>query len=58
VHSYHARPRDQAVVAAEADYGGRFCAAVRQGRLWATQFHPEKSQQAGLRLLTAFLASC
>lgn len=58
VHSYHARPRDQAVVAAEADYGGPFCAAVRRGRLWATQFHPEKSQQAGLRLLTAFLASC
>jgi glutamine amidotransferase len=58
VHSYHARPRDPAVVAAEADYGGPFCAAVRRGRLWATQFHPEKSQQAGLRLLTAFLASC
>jgi glutamine amidotransferase len=55
VHSYRARPRDAAVIAAEADYGGPFCAAVRRGRLFATQFHPEKSQRAGLRLLEAFL---
>lgn len=57
VHSYHARPRDADVVAAEADYGGPFCAAVMRGRMWATQFHPEKSQQAGLRLLSSFVAS-
>jgi glutamine amidotransferase len=57
VHAYHARPRDPAVVAAETDYGGPFCAVVERGRLWATQFHPEKSQRAGLRLLTAFLSS-
>ena len=55
VHSYHARPRDAEVIAAETDYGGRFCSAVRRGRLFATQFHPEKSQRAGLRLLEAFL---
>ena len=55
VHAYHARPRDEAVVAAVTDYGGPFCAAVVRGRLFATQFHPEKSQQAGLRLLDAFL---
>jgi glutamine amidotransferase len=57
VHSYHARPTDDSVVAAVADYGGPFCAAVARGRLFATQFHPEKSQAAGLRLLQAFLAS-
>jgi glutamine amidotransferase len=57
VHSYRARPRDPSVVAAETDYGGPFCAAVSRGRLFATQFHPEKSQAAGLRLLRAFLES-
>jgi glutamine amidotransferase len=57
VHSYHARPADESVVAAVTDYGGQFCAAVARGRLFATQFHPEKSQAAGLRLLQAFLAS-
>jgi glutamine amidotransferase len=55
VHSYHARPTDASVVAATSDYGGPFCAAVRRGRLFATQFHPEKSQAVGLRLLCEFL---
>jgi len=57
VHAYHARPSDEAVIAATADYGGPFCAAIRRGRLLATQFHPEKSQAAGLRLLSEWLAS-
>jgi glutamine amidotransferase len=55
VHSYHARPRDAGVVAAVTDYGGEFCSAVSRGRLFATQFHPEKSQAAGMRLLQTFL---
>ena len=55
VHSYAARPRDADVVAATCDYGGPFCAAVARGRLLATQFHPEKSQAAGMALLEAFL---
>jgi glutamine amidotransferase len=55
VHSYYARPADASVVAAVTDYGGDFCAAVRRGNLYATQFHPEKSQAAGLRLLAAWL---
>ena len=55
VHSYHAAPADEAVVAAVTDYGGEFCSAVSQGRLFATQFHPEKSQAVGLRLLGTFL---
>jgi glutamine amidotransferase len=57
VHAYHARPSDATVVAATTEYGGPFCSAVARGRLFATQFHPEKSQQAGLRLLEAFLQS-
>jgi glutamine amidotransferase len=55
VHSYCARPDDESVVAATTDYGGPFCAAVARGRLLATQFHPEKSQDAGMRLLRSFL---
>ena len=55
VHAYHARPADDALVAAVTDYGGPFCAAVARGRLFATQFHPEKSQALGLRLLRTFL---
>ena len=51
VHSYVARPRDETVIAATSDYGGPFCAAVARGRLFATQFHPEKSQTAGMELL-------
>ena len=57
VHAYHAQPTDATVIAATADYGGPLCAAVRRGRLFATQFHPEKSQAAGLRLLSEWLAS-
>jgi len=57
VHAYHARPADPAVIAATTDYGGPFCAAVRRGRLFATQFHPEKSQGIGLRLLSDWLGS-
>lgn len=54
VHSYHVVPTDRGVIAAECDYGGRFVAAIAQGSLVATQFHPEKSQQAGLELLRRF----
>ena len=55
VHAYHPRPAEPSYVCGTADYGGEFCAAVARGRLLATQFHPEKSQQAGLRVIDAFL---
>ncbi|MBN1587627.1 MAG: imidazole glycerol phosphate synthase subunit HisH, partial [Candidatus Omnitrophica bacterium] len=55
VHSFHVVPRDEAAVAARADYGGPFAAALAQGNIFATQFHPEKSQEAGLRILKNFL---
>jgi glutamine amidotransferase len=54
VHSYYVVPKDAAVVAAEADYPAPFTAVVGRGRVWATQFHPEKSQQVGLALLDRF----
>lgn len=57
VHSYHVAPADPAVTVLECDYGGRFCAAVRVGNLFACQFHPEKSQAIGLALLGNFVRS-
>ena len=59
VHSYYVQPRESEgdpVTSAWADYGGPFCASVWRGNLWATQFHPEKSQRVGLRLLENFVA--
>lgn len=55
VHSYAIRCEDDADVCATADYGGRFAAVVGRGNMIGTQFHPEKSQAAGLRLLGDFL---
>ena len=57
VHSYHPTPADPGVVAATADYGGPFAAAVEQGRTMGVQFHPEKSQAAGLTMLRNFVDS-
>jgi glutamine amidotransferase len=56
VHSYHCVPADPELVLAECDYGGRFAAAVGRGKLFATQFHPEKSQERGLRIYGNFAA--
>lgn len=56
VHSYYVVPSDDSVVAARSDHGGPFVAAVARENLFATQFHPEKSQTVGLRLLKNFAA--
>jgi glutamine amidotransferase len=56
VHSYHVVPSDPTVVAARTDYGGPFVSMVAKDNLFATQFHPEKSQQVGLKLLANFAA--
>jgi glutamine amidotransferase len=54
VHSYYARPLDQTLVAAESDYPTAFAAAIWQDNVFATQFHPEKSQSVGLTMLRNF----
>jgi glutamine amidotransferase len=54
VHSYHALPANADTVVGWTDYGGPFAAAVATERIFAVQFHPEKSQAAGKRLLDAF----
>lgn len=54
VHSFHCVPADPALVLAECDYGGTFCAAIGRGRVFATQFHPEKSQAKGLQIYRNF----
>jgi glutamine amidotransferase len=55
VHSYHARCEEEGIVVGESEYGCRFVAAVEQGNLFGTQFHPEKSQRWGLEVLRNFL---
>lgn len=55
VHSYAPVPADASAVAARTDYGGPMVAAVEQGSVWATQFHPEKSGDAGLAVLQNFV---
>ncbi len=54
VHSYYVAPVDTAVIAAQSDYGGRFTCAVARDNIFATQFHPEKSAAAGLRIYENF----
>ena len=54
VHSYYVVPDDLGLIWLQCDYGINFCAAIRRGNLFATQFHPEKSQQDGLQLLKNF----
>ena len=55
VHSYQFRPAEQADCLAETDYAGPIAAVVGRDNLIGTQFHPEKSQMAGLRLIANFL---
>jgi glutamine amidotransferase len=54
-HSYHAVSGDASIVVATTDYGGAFPSVVARANVWAIQFHPEKSQQFGLRLLENFV---
>jgi imidazole glycerol-phosphate synthase subunit HisH len=54
VHSYYVVPKDAEVIATETDYGGPFCSMVWRDNIFATQFHPEKSQAEGLKILKNF----
>jgi glutamine amidotransferase len=55
VHSYFPDPTDRSIVTAWANYGETFAASAARGRVAGVQFHPEKSQDAGLRMLRNFL---
>ena len=54
VHSYYAKPDNEDVIATTTDYGFEFCSSVWKDNIVATQFHPEKSQEVGLRILKNF----
>lgn len=54
VHGYYCVPTNENDIAATTGYGGTYCSAVHRENVWATQFHPEKSQRVGLRILENF----
>ena len=54
VHSFYCEPQYEAVVAGETEYGRRYASVVAQGKVCGVQFHPEKSQDVGLRMLRNF----
>ncbi|MBC8446824.1 MAG: imidazole glycerol phosphate synthase subunit HisH [Chloroflexi bacterium] len=56
VHSYYVAPADEAIVLATTDYGRDYASVVARGNLFGVQFHPEKSQEVGLRMLRNFVA--
>ncbi len=55
VHSYYVDPDDKSVVAGETEYGIHICSVIARGNLIATQFHPEKSGEFGLKMYSNFL---
>jgi imidazole glycerol-phosphate synthase subunit HisH len=55
VHSFYPKPADDSIVATRTDYGETFASSVWKDNIFATQFHPEKSQKAGLQLLRNFV---
>lgn len=54
VHSYYVEPEDESIIATTTDYGVEFASAIWKENIYATQFHPEKSQKMGLAILKAF----
>ena len=55
VHSYYCKPGDPAVICGTTEYGIQFCSMLWSGNAFATQFHPEKSQAVGLKMLENFV---
>jgi len=55
VHSFYPQPVDDSIVATRTDYGNHFASSVWRDNVYATQFHPEKSQKVGLQLLQNFV---
>lgn len=56
VHSFYVVPSDEAVIATRTEHGAKFVSMIARDNLFATQFHPEKSQRVGLKLLSNFAA--
>lgn len=54
VHSFYAIPEEKSIISSTTDYITDFCSAVEKDNVWAVQFHPEKSQKVGLKLLSNF----
>ena len=57
VHSYYVKPKDEKVIATTTDYGIEFVSSILKDNIFACQFHPEKSQKAGLKILENFTAA-
>ncbi len=55
VHSYYPQPEDRSLIASTTSYGDDFASSISRGRTFAGQFHPERSQEAGLKLIANFL---
>ncbi|MDF1825479.1 MAG: imidazole glycerol phosphate synthase subunit HisH [Verrucomicrobiales bacterium] len=55
VHSFYPQPSDPALISSTAEYGNSFASSIAQGNIFAGQFHPERSQDAGLKLISNFL---
>jgi len=58
VHSYYAAPKDKKVILCETDYGANFTSGIRKDNVYGFQFHPEKSQAAGLKIIENFVKLC
>jgi len=58
VHSFFPKPTDKTIIATETEYGDSFASSVWRDNVFATQFHPEKSQKVGLQLLKNFASLC
>jgi glutamine amidotransferase len=55
VHSYYAEPEDGSIVLCQTDYGGKFASGIHKDNIYAFQFHPEKSQGQGLKIIKNFV---
>lgn len=56
VHSYYCAPKDKGIITATTDYGINFASMIRKDNIWGCQFHPEKSQDVGLKILSNFMS--
>ena len=58
VHSYYCAPKDKNIITATTDYGINFASMIQKNNIYGCQFHPEKSQDAGLKILEKFVKLC